>query len=63
MNGKNQLRLYSSSAAQYQFAADHANKEITMELCLCNWNDKEYYTGCLISITVDGVTYYNEYNF
>lgn len=63
MTGTKQLRLYCSGANQYEFASAHANKEITMELCLCNWNDKSYYTGCLISITVDGVTYYNELNF
>ncbi len=61
--GANKLRLYSSSANQYSWLKAYAGQVVEMELALCNWNDKNYYTGCVISVTVDGVKTLNTLNF
>ena len=62
-NGTN-LRLYCSSASQYNWLKAYANQEITVEVAACNWNDKSYYTGCVLSvINEDGTKTYNTYNF
>ncbi len=61
--GKNKLRLYCSSANQYSWLKAYAGKEVELELAVCNWNDKNYYTGCVISATVDGVKTVNTLNF
>ena len=34
-----------------------------IELAMCNWNSKSYYTGCVISVTKDGVKTNNTLNF
>ena len=38
-------------------------KEVTLELALCNWNGKDYYAGCVISVTYDGMKTVNTLNF
>ncbi len=62
-DGTTSIRLYASGAGQYSFLADFAGKEVTVELALCNWNNKNYYTGCIISV-IDGDTkVINDLNF
>lgn len=63
LDGSIRLTLYSSGAKQYAFLADYVDKEVTVELAICNWNSKSYYTGCIISITYDGVKVNNTLNF
>ena len=55
--------LYSSSANQYSFLKQYAGEVVTLELAICNWNSKSYYTGCVISVTKDGVKTNNTLNF
>ena len=56
--------LYMSGAGQYSFLDQFAGEEVTLEIALCNWNDKtDKYRGCILSvITYDGKVY-NELNF
>ncbi len=62
-NGKNTLRLYCSGSGQYSWLKPYAGQVVEMEIAACNWNDKNYYTGCVISITVDGEKIVNTLNF
>ena len=55
--------LYCSSADQYKFLKQYAGQQVTLELAMCNWNSKSYYTGCVISATKDGVKTNNTLNF
>ena len=63
-DGSTTIRLYSSSANQYKWLQAYAGQEITMEIAPCNWNSKDYYTGCVLSvINADGSKVYNTLNF
>ena len=63
-NGQNSITLYSSSANQYSFLKQYNGQVVTVEIAACNWNDKSYYTGCVLSVTdSEGNTTYNELNF
>lgn len=63
-DGTIKVRLYSSSAKQYNWLKAYAGKEITVEMAACNWNSKEYYTGCVLAVrNADGTKTYNELNF
>ncbi len=62
-DGQHKLRLYCSSARQYGWLAAYSGMVVELELALCNWNDKDYYTGCVISATVAGSKIINELNF
>ena len=63
LDGKVQMSLYCSSANQYEFLKQYADKEVTLELAMCNWNGKDYYAGCVISVTYEGVKTVNTLNF
>lgn len=63
INGSNKLRLYCSSASQYNWLKEYAGKEVTFHLALCNWNDKNYYTGCVLAVVTSEGTVVNNYNF
>ena len=58
-----QLRLYCSSAKQYNWLKEFAGQEVTVEAAACNWNDKNYYTGCVLAVVTDDGKVYNELNF
>lgn len=62
---KVELLLYCSSANQYNWLKDFADKgEITMEIALCNYNNSKYYKGAVLSATgVDGVKIFNTLNY
>lgn len=58
------MRLYCSSASQYSFLNEYVGQTLTIDLAVCNWNDKNYYTCCVLSITLeDGTKIVNNYNF
>ncbi len=62
--GETKLRLYSSSASQYNWLKQFAGQEITVEVAACNWNDKTYYTGCVLAVVLeDGTKVFNTLNF
>ena len=58
-----QLRLYCSSANQYNWLKAFAGQEVTVEVAACNWNDKNYYTGCVLSVVTEDGKVFNELNF
>lgn len=62
-DGSVKLGLYCSGAGQFSKFFDLKNKEVTMEIMLCNWNDKNYYRGCLVSATDGTTTIVNTLNF
>ena len=63
-DGSTKIRLYCSNANQYGFLKAYANQEVTVEIAPCNWNDKNYYVGCVLSvINADGTKTVNELNF
>ncbi len=61
--GNNQLRLYSKSVAQYSWLEEYEGEVIEIHLAVCNWNDKNYYTGCVIAIVINGERIINTLNF
>ena len=62
--GETTLRLYCSSASQYNWLKAFAGQNVTVEVAACNWNDKDYYTGCVLSVVnEDGSKTYNTLNF
>lgn len=53
-DGDSEMRLYCTNAAgQYGWIKPYEDdtKTYTMEVAVCNWNDKNYFTACLLSIT------------
>lgn len=63
-DGTSKLRLYCSSAKQYNWLKAFAGQEVTVEVAACNWNSKNYYTGCVLAVrNADGTKTYNELNF
>lgn len=66
-DGDSEMRLYCTNAAgQYQWIKPYVDdtKTYTMEVAVCNWNNKNYYTACLLSITdSNGNKVVNTFNF
>lgn len=66
-DGDSEMRLYCTNASsQYQWINPYVDdtKTYTMEVAVCNWNNKNYYTACLLSITdSDGNKVMNTFNF
>ena len=63
-DGTTKVRLYSSSASQYNWLKAFAGQEVTVEIAACNWNDKNYYTGCVLAVVhEDGTKTLNTLNF
>ena len=55
VSGNTAVRLYCSSASQYNWLKAYNGQEVTLELAPCNWNNKTYYTGCALAVhTADG---------
>ena len=59
------IGLYSSNAAsQFAFLMDYKGQQITVEIAPCNWNDKNYWRGCVLAVVhEDGSKTYNTLNF
>lgn len=63
-DGTTNVRLYCSNASQYNWLKVYAGQEITVEIAPCNWNSKNYYTGCVLSVlNSDGSKTVNNLNF
>ena len=59
-----ELRLYCSSASQYNWLKAYADQTVTVEVAPCNWNAKTYYTGCVLAVVnEDGSKVYNTLNW
>ena len=60
----NKIGFYCSGVGQYSFLQEYANQEVTLEIVICNWNGKTYWTGCAIAIRLaDGTVIHNTLNF
>ena len=58
------ISLYCSGAGQYSFLEQFDGQTVTVEIAACNWNDKNYWRGCILAvITEDGSKVYNTLNF
>ncbi len=63
-DGTTNVRLYCSSANQYSWLKAFAGQDVTVEIAACNWNSKDYYTGCVLSVVnPDGTRVLNNLNF
>lgn len=64
VTGEERLSLYCSDSNQYAFLEAFNGQEVTLELALCNWNNKKYYAGCVIAVVnADGTKVVNSLNF
>ena len=60
----NKIGFYSSGSGQYSFLQAYAGQEVTLEIAICNWNGKTYWTGCVLAIRLaDGTKIVNQLNF
>ena len=60
----NKIGFYCSGVGQYSFLQEYAGQEVTLEVVICNWNGKTYWTGCAIAIRLaDGTKIVNQLNF
>ena len=62
-DGTNTVSLYCSSAKQYGFLKQFVGQEVTLELAACNWNDKSYWAGCVLSVITEDGKVVNSLNF
>lgn len=63
-DGTSKLRLYCNNAKQYNWLKEYAGQEVTVEVATCNWNSKDYYTGCVLAVIhEDGTKTLNQLNF
>ena len=63
-DGSTQVRLYCSSASQYNWLKAYDGQEVTVEIAACNWNSKNYYVGCVLAVVhADGTKTLNTLNF
>ena len=62
-DGKTTLTLYMSGAGQYSTFADYYNQVCTFEVIPCNWNDKNFWAFCIISLVTEDGKIINDLNF
>lgn len=63
-NNGTTVELYCSDAKQYNWLKQYAGQEVTLEMAACNWNDKNFYKGCVLAVRLaDGSKVVNELNF
>ena len=62
-DGTNNITLYCSSAKQYSFLKQFAGQEVTLELAACNWNNKTFWAGCVLSVLTEDGKVINSLNF
>ncbi len=62
-DGDTKLSLYCSGAGQYSFLKQFAGQEVTLEIAPCNWNNKNYYVGCVLAVRTEDGKVINALNF
>ena len=61
-DGSISMNIYSSSGNQYKDFSEFFGKEVTLTVCICNWNSKKHQIAILYA--TDGTTtIYNTLNF
>lgn len=53
-DGKYEIYLYAGSGGQYAWLDEYLEKDIKIEMVMCNWNTKAEYRGMIISIQPEG---------
>ena len=61
--GVDKVTLYCGNAKQYSFLKQFAGKEVTLELAACNWNNKTFWAGCVLSVITEDGKVVNSLNF
>ena len=59
----NKVTLYCSSGKQYGFLKQFAGQEVTIEIAACNWNNKTFWAGCILSVITEEGKIINDLNF
>ena len=59
----NAISLYCSGAGQYEFLKQFDGQEVTLEVAACNWNSKNYWRGCVLSVITEDGKVVNTLNF
>lgn len=62
-DGNVTVALYCSSGAQYGFLEQFTGQEVTIELAACNWNNKNFWAGCILSVITEDGKVYNTLHF
>lgn len=63
VDGDNKFMLYAGGKGQYAWLDNYVGQTLTIELAVCDWNNKGN-KGCILSITTsDGTQIFNEINF
>ena len=62
-NADQAVNLYSGNAAQYAWLEQFVGQKVTVEVAACNWNNKSYWRGCVLSVITEDGQVFNEYNF
>ncbi|MBO5682773.1 MAG: hypothetical protein J6S10_02240 [Clostridia bacterium] len=58
------ISLYCSGAGQYDDLLQQFNGQtVTIEIAACNWNDKNYWRGCILAVRTPEGKIYNQLNF
>ena len=57
------ITLYCSSGKQYGFLKQFAGQEVTVEIAACNWNNKTFWAGCVLSVITEDGKVINSLNF
>jgi hypothetical protein len=64
VEGSDVFNLYQGSSAQYDWLLAYQGQEVTLEVAVCNWNNKKYWRGCVLAVRLeDGTKVYNTLNF
>ena len=63
VSGSTEVTLYCSSAKQYAFLEQFAGQEITVEIAACNWNNKNFWAGCVLAVITEDGKILNTLNF
>ena len=57
------ITLYCNSSKQYGFLKQFAGQEVTVEIAACNWNNKSFWAGCVLSVITEDGKVINSLNF
>lgn len=62
-DGDDQFLLYSGNKDQYAWLNDYIGADLTIELAVCDWNNKGNKGAVLSITTANGTQIFNEFNF
>lgn len=62
-DGSSELLLYSSNGSQYSWLKEFVDEVLTIEIAPVNWNSKNNYRGCIVSVSNGEKTVVNNFNF